>query len=279
VSGLSGSGRSTAMAALEDLGFYCVDNLPAQLTIQFLDLCTKAKPPIEKIALAVDGREETFSRLLPSVVSELREQGLRVDVLFLDCADETVARRYRETRRVHPMSPTGSVEEGIARERRHLVDMASIADVVIETTTMNVHELKKAVGLQVVGTKSRAVVNLISFGFRYGTPGSLESLFDLRCLPNPYFEEDLRDGTGLDSEVADYVLKSEAGSAFFERIVDFLAFVLPLYDQEGKAYLTVGLGCTGGRHRSVALVAAVSARLRERGREVNVEHRDVERKS
>ena len=279
VSGLSGSGRSTAMAALEDLGFYCVDNLPAQLTLQFLDLCVKAKPPIEKIALAVDGREETFSRLLPSVVSELREKGLRVDVLFLDCDDETVARRYRETRRVHPMSPTGSVEEGIARERRHLVDMASIADVVIETTTMNVHELKKAIGLQVVGAKPRAVVNLISFGFRYGTPGSVESLFDLRCLPNPYFEEDLRDGTGLDPAVADYVLKSEAGSAFLERIVDFLAFVLPLYDHEGKAYLTVGLGCTGGRHRSVALVAAVASKLLERGREVNVEHRDVERKS
>ncbi|MBW2273606.1 MAG: RNase adapter RapZ [Deltaproteobacteria bacterium] len=267
------------MAALEDLGFYCVDNLPAQLTIQFLDLCTKANPPIEKIALAVDCREETFSRLIPSVVSELREQGVRVEVLFLDCADETVARRYRETRRVHPMSPSGSVEEGIARERRQLVDLASIADVEIETTSMNVHELKKAIGQQVVGTKPKAIVNLISFGFRYGTPDSVESLFDLRCLPNPYFEEELRDGSGLDAEVADYVLKSEAGSAFLERIVDFLAFVLPLYDQEGKAYLTVGLGCTGGRHRSVALVAAVAARLRERGREVNVEHRDVESKA
>ena len=277
VSGLSGSGRSTAMAALEDLSFYCVDNLPAQLIGQFLDLCNKATRPIANIAIAIDAREAPFLREVPRMVHELRETSARVQVLFLECADETLVNRYRETRRVHPLAPGGTVEEGIEIERRLLVDVAGLADHVIDTSALNVHQLKTSVVGYVSGEQRPTVVNVVSFGFRFGPPQSVDLLFDVRFLPNPHFEEHLRPRTGEDREVADYVLKNEPGGALFDRLRDFCGFLLPLYDGEGKAYVTIGIGCTGGRHRSVAVAEALAADLRQRGREVNVEHRDTER--
>ena len=213
VSGLSGSGKSTAMAAVEDLGFYCVDNLPAQLALQFLDLCAQSSPPIDKIALAMDARESQFLQRFPEVVGEVRRSGASVRVFFLDCDNETLQRRYRETRRVHPLSPEGSVEEGIEAERKILVDVASLADQRIDTSSLNVHQLKQAVVGQLIGEVRKTVVNLISFGFRYQTPRAAELLFDLRFLPNPYFEDHLRPGTGCDAEVSDFVLKSGRGQA------------------------------------------------------------------
>jgi UPF0042 nucleotide-binding protein len=277
VSGLSGSGKSTAMAALEDLSFYCVDNLPVQLIEQFLHLCTQATPPIEKIGLAVDAREEPFLRELPTAIEALRHSGAQVDVIFLDCSNDALINRYRETRRVHPLSPAGSVEEGIEKERDLLVDVSALADHRIETSALNVHQLKANVVQHVAGEARATVVNLVSFGFRYGTPRTVEQLFDVRFLPNPYFEERLRDRSGSDPEVADYVLKNSLGTALFERLCDLCNFLVPLYDQEGKAYVTIGVGCTGGRHRSVAIVEALAESIRSTGREVNVEHRDVER--
>jgi len=278
VSGLSGSGRTTAMAAVEDLGFYCVDNLPPQLVEQFLDLCGKSTPQIRKIALAVDARERHFLRRLPDVVHSVRADGARVEVLFLDCENAVLQRRYRETRRVHPLSPHGTVEEGIEAERKLLVEVAALADVRIDTSALNVHQLKETVVRHVTGGETRkTVVNLVSFGFRYETPRAAELLFDLRFLPNPYFEEHLRARTGRDPEVAEFVLKSERGEEFFSRLVGLLDFLLPLYDAEGKAYVTIGLGCTGGRHRSVALAIAIGEWLIAQGREVRVEHRDAER--
>jgi len=277
VSGLSGSGKSTAMAALEDLGFYCVDNLPAQLVVQFLDLCAKATPPIRKIALAVDTREAPFLRSFPGVVQQLRAQGFRTEVIFLDCADETLLNRYRETRRVHPLSPAGSVEEGVSRERDLLVEVSGLADFSIDTTSLNVHQLKQVVARHISGRSQQTVVNLISFGFRYGPPQACELLFDLRFLPNPFFEEELRDKTGRDPDVARYVLESERGGEFFERLAHFVDYLLPLYDAEGKAYVTIGVGCTGGKHRSVAVAEALAQRLRERDREIGLEHRDADR--
>jgi len=279
VSGLSGSGKSTAMAALEDLSFYCLDNLPVQLVEQFLHLCTQATPPIEKIALAIDAREAPFLRAVPTVIEQLRGSGAAVEVIFLDCSDEVLINRYRETRRVHPLSPTGSVEEGIEKERRLLVDVASLADHRIETSGLNVHQLKAAVVQHVAGGARPTVVNLISFGFRYGTPSTAELLFDVRFLPNPYFEEEMRDLTGRDADVAEYVLKNPRGNALFERLCDLCEFLLPLYDEEGKAYVTIGVGCTGGRHRSVAVVESLAESIRSTGREVNLDHRDMERNS
>jgi UPF0042 nucleotide-binding protein len=277
VSGLSGSGKTTAMAALEDLSFYCVDNLPVQLVPQFLGLCTKASSPIEKIALALDAREKNFLENFPEVVAELRGQGATVDVLFLDCADEVLERRYRETRRVHPLSPGGSVRDGIALERTLLDKVVSLADLTIDTTVLNVHQLKDTIVRQISGRSRETVINLVSFGFRYGTPESVELLFDVRFLPNPYFEESLRAGSGRDQPVAEYVMKNERAESFFERLDQFVEYLLPFYDEEGKAYVTIGVGCTGGRHRSVAIAEAMCDRLRERGREVSVTHRDVER--
>ena len=185
--------------------------------------------------------------------------------------------RYRETRRVHPLSPDGSVEEGIDRERRLLTEVAGMSNFQIETSLLNVHQLKETVMQLVSGRPRGTVVNVISFGFRHGPPQVAELLFDLRFLPNPYFEENLRERTGLDAEVAEYVLKSATGAAFFERLGAFVDYLLPLYDREGKAYVTIGVGCTGGRHRSVAVAQALAGRLRKDSREVNVEHRDVEK--
>jgi UPF0042 nucleotide-binding protein len=275
LAGLSGSGKSTAMAALEDLGFYCVDNLPPQLVGQFVDLCSKASPPIQKIALAVDAREAAFLSAVPAVVTQLRASGLDVEVIFLDCADDVVVSRYRETRRVHPLSPAGSVQEGIALERRLLTDVARLADLQLDTTHLNVHQLRDAVVHHVSGLQRATVVSLISFGFRFGTPPSAELLFDVRFLPNPHFEPALRAGTGEDPAVARYVLENPRSAELLGRLRDLLGFLLPLYDLEGKAYLTIGIGCTGGQHRSVAIANALAQELRAEGREVNVSHRDV----
>lgn len=277
VSGLSGSGKSTAMSALEDLAFYCVDNLPVQLIEQFLGLCRKTTPPIEKIGLAVDAREALFLGGLPAVVGALRDSGASVDVIFLDCSNEVLVKRYRETRRVHPLAPGGSVEAGVEKERGLLADVAALADQVIDTSAMNVHQLRADVVARVSGETRATVVNVVSFGFRYPTLQSAELLFDVRFLPNPFFEEHLRELSGNDAEIAEYVLKHPRGAALVDRLLDLLDFLLPLYDAEGKAYLTVGIGCTGGRHRSVAIANALAAELRSAGRDVNVEHRDVEK--
>jgi UPF0042 nucleotide-binding protein len=279
VSGLSGSGKTTAMNALEDLGFYCVDNLPAQLTSQVLDLCTQAKPPIEKIALAIDAREERFLRELPPVLDELRRSEARVRVLFLDCATDVLVNRYRETRRVHPLSPTGSVEEGIARERELLAEVARLADLRLDSSDLNVHELRRAIAEWAdAGEAARGpVVSLVSFGFRHGLPRGADLVFDVRFLPNPHFEPRLRPRTGLDSEVASFVIDTPSAKQLLEHLRGLLVFLLPLYEREGKSYLTVAIGCTGGRHRSVAVLEALASLLRRLGQNVSVTHRDVEK--
>jgi UPF0042 nucleotide-binding protein len=277
VSGLSGSGKTTAMAAIEDMSFYCVDNLPAQLIEQFLDLCAKSTPPIRKIALALDAREAVFLRGVPAVVEDLRARGAEVRLIFLECSNENLMNRYRETRRVHPLSPGGSVEDGIERERQLLAEVSRLADFVVDTSELNIHQLRETVVGFVAGSARPTVVNMISFGFRYGAPSAAELLFDVRFLPNPHFEPALRPRTGEDHEVAEYVLKNERASGLMDRLRGLLAFLLPVYDGEGKPYLTVGIGCTGGRHRSVAIVSALASQLRASGRDVNVTHRDVEK--
>jgi UPF0042 nucleotide-binding protein len=264
------------MASLEDASFYCVDNLPPPLVEQFVDLCRKATPPIRDIALAVDTREEGFLRRLPDVVRQLRGREAGVEVIFLDCADEELVNRYRETRRVHPLAPGGSVEEGIQREREALAEIASLADYTLDSSRLTVHQLRETIVQHVMGSSRSTVVNLTSFGFRFGPPSSADLVFDVRFLPNPHFEPALREGSGEDPEVAEFVLKHERSQALLERLRDLLEFLLPLYDAEGKAYLTIGVGCTGGRHRSVAVARSLAGFLRSSGREVNLSHRDVE---
>ena len=279
VSGLSGSGRTTAMGALEDLGFYGVDNIPPQLIEQFVDLCAKANPPVRNIALALDAREAAFLKGFPAVVQAIRASGARADVLFLDCADEVLVSRYRETRRVHPLSPAGTVEQGTTRERALLEDVARLADYVLDTSRLNIHQLRDAVVRWVTGEGKPSVVTLVSFGYRYGIPPGAELLFDVRFLPNPHFEPLLRPKTGLDKDVADFVLEHQRTQELFSRLGTFLDYLLERYDAEGKAYLTIGIGCTGGRHRSVAVATRLAERLRRSGREVNVQHRDVEKEA
>ena len=225
--------------------------------------------------------EEAQEHLVPkmegqSVTIEMRGDETSVEMVFLDCADEILEKRYRETRRVHPLSPT-SVVDGIARERSLLADVAALADFRVDTSSLNVHQLRETVTQYVSGRQRTTAVNVMSFGFRNGTPQSAELLFDLRFLPNPYWDDHLRGLTGEDEAVASFVLDSEKGREFFGRLRDFVGYLLPHYDEEGKAYLTIGLGCTGGQHRSVAVAVALAKALGEQGREVHLEHRDKPR--
>lgn len=279
VAGLSGSGKTTAMAALEDQGFYCVDNLPAQLTGQFVDLCATSTPAIEKMALAIDAREKSFLKGIPGVVRKLRDDGMAARVFYLDCNTDALVNRYKETRRVHPLSPTGSVEEGVETERALLSDVAQLADLRLDTSELNVHQLRDAVTRAVTGAGRSTIVNLVSFGFRHGLPRAADLVFDVRFLPNPHFEAELRPRTGLDPEVAAFALDNDRARELLGHLERLIAFLLPLYDGEGKAYLTVAVGCTGGHHRSVAVLEALAAQLRGGGREVNVLHRDAEKAS
>lgn len=278
VSGLSGSGKTTVMAALEDLGFYCADNLPVQLVGQFLDLCAKATPPLERVAMAIDAREGPLVAKLPETLHSLRDSGGNVELLFLEAGVRELMNRYRETRRVHPHARSGQLAVGIESERELLAGVAAQADRLIDTSGLNVHELRTLIFDHVSGTLRRLGVRLISFGFRYGTPGEAELLFDARFLANPYFEETLRECTGRDPEVARFVLEGDTGREFLNRLREWLAFLLPQYDAEGKPFLTLAVGCTGGRHRSVAVVEALASTLREQGRSVSVDHRDLEKR-
>ena len=279
VSGLSGSGKSTAMAALEDLGFYCADNLPAPLVEQFLDLCAKATPPIEKIALALDAREAPFLTAMPAAIARVREAGHAVELIFLDSSDEALVRRYRETRRVHPLSPDGSVERGIAAERRLLRDVALLADRVIDTSQLNVHQLKAAIVQGVSGQTRPTVVNVISFGFRYGTPEALELLFDVRFLPNPYFEVGLRERhRSRRDRSREYVLEVDARRGASSSVcATGCGSCYPSTTARGRPTSRSGWAVPGDGTDRWRWPRRWRPALRADGREVNVEHRDVEK--
>jgi RNase adapter protein RapZ len=278
VTGVSGSGKSTALNALEDAGFYCVDNLPIIVAEKLLELSGHTAGEISRIALGVDAREGRFLSEAPRVIGELREKGAEVEVLFLDSSDEALVRRYSETRRPHPLAGKGTVADGIAAERRALSDLKAMADELIDTTTLNVHELKKLVTRRFVGGENTKLgVTLVSFGFRLGIPTHADLVLDVRFLPNPYFIPELKPYPGTDPRVAAFVLSQPDAKAFLERIVDLLGFLLPRYRSEGKSYLTIAIGCTGGKHRSVALAQALSERLSAAGQPVRLWHRDVEK--
>jgi UPF0042 nucleotide-binding protein len=274
VSGLSGAGRTTAMKALEDLGFYCVDNLPVVLLEPFVELFREGS---DQLAVAVDVRERAFLSAFPAVHARLKQSGLATTLLYLEASDEVLAQRFSETRRVHPARGSGSLFEDISRERELLVPIARLADRVLDTGQMSVHELKRQISRHFTGGPRTAPmeIELISFGFRYGPPESADLMIDVRFLPNPNFEPALRARTGLDADVAAFVLDSPGTREFMTRLCDFIDFLIPRYEEEGKAHLTVALGCTGGQHRSVAVTSALDRHLRERKIDVHVTHRDV----
>jgi UPF0042 nucleotide-binding protein len=278
LTGVSGSGKSTALRALEDAGFYCVDNLPIIFLEKLLELSGHTAGEVSRIALVVDAREGRFLGDAPRVIQEVRQKGNDVQVLFLDASDDSLVRRYSETRRRHPLAGDGSVPDGIAAERRALADLKTIADEVIDTTTLNVHELKRLVSRRfVAGGGARLGVTVVSFGFRFGIPTHADMVLDVRFLPNPYFIPELKPLPGTDPKVAGFVLGQPDAKAFLERLVELFGFLLPRYRTEGKSYLTIAIGCTGGKHRSVALAAALTERLEAGGQPVRLWHRDVEK--
>ena len=276
VSGLSGAGRTTAMKALEDLGFYCVDNLPVVLLEPFVELFREGS---DRLAVAVDVRERSFLAAFPEVHARLRGSGLATTLLYLEAGDEVLAQRFSETRRVHPTRGSGSLFEDISRERELLVPIARLADLVIDTGQMSVHGLKRQISrIFTRGARGAAMeIELVSFGFRHGAPEAADLMIDVRFLPNPNFEPALRARTGLEADVAAFVLDSPHTREFMARLCEFVDFLIPRYEEEGKAHLTVALGCTGGQHRSVAVVCALDRHLRERKIDVRVTHRDVAR--
>ena len=279
VTGLSGSGKSVAIRALEDRGFFCIDNLPVALIPKFIELCQGYGEGIQRIALGIDLRGEKFLQAWPEVLADLRVAGHHVEVLFLDAADEVLLRRFSETRRPHPLAGDLPVQEGIARERKALEGMRALADKVIDTTQFNVHELKKEVEEQYSQSLSPRKMNLFltSFGYKYGTPPDADMIFDVRFLPNPFFVNELRGKKGLEPEVKEFVLRREETHDFLDRLYALLEFTLPQYEREGKSSVTLALGCTGGRHRSVVLVEELKKRLNAEQFRIHVKHRDVDK--
>ncbi|MEE8558353.1 MAG: RNase adapter RapZ [Myxococcota bacterium] len=277
VSGLSGAGRSTAMKALEDIGFYCVDNLPVVLLERFVELFSGGA---SQVAVVIDVREREFLEAFPEVYGRLLERGTVADLLFLEASDEVLERRFDETRRIHPAGGGCPLRESIAKERDILAPIMAHADSVVDTTLMSVHELKRLVTRRYTGDSRSGPVDLelVSFGFRYGAPEVVDLMIDVRFLPNPNFEPDLRERTGLDPEVARFVLEQGPAGALLDRLLDFLQFLIPLYEEEGKAYLTIAIGCTGGQHRSVTVVEALAERLEAHDLKSRVRHRDVDRR-
>jgi UPF0042 nucleotide-binding protein len=279
VTGMSGAGKSAAIRCLEDLGFFCIDNLPATLIPKVAELCAQSEKRIERVGLVVDAREGRFLEGLFDILADLRRDGHLVRVVFLEASDEVLVRRFSESRRPHPLAPGGSAPEGIRAERALLAHLKAKADLVIDTSSFTVHEFRKLLAGSFLDlpAPSRTALSLVSFGYKHGLPVDADLVFDARCLPNPHFVEALQPLTGLVPQVGEYVLGFAQARGFLERIQEFLKFTLPLYVQEGKAYLTIAVGCTGGRHRSVVLAEELARLLREAGSEVSVRHRDLER--
>jgi UPF0042 nucleotide-binding protein len=277
ITGLSGAGKSWAIKCFEDLGYYCVDNLPTTLIPIFAELCAHSTRRIERIALGVDIREREYLHSVVEVLGELRAAGHQTEVLFLEASEETLVRRYHESRRRHPVE-SGTLLEGIREERKLLANLRELANRVIDTSQMTVHQLRQQlVELYGEAAAPGLSVNLLSFGYKFGVPYDADLVLDCRFLPNPFFVEGLKAQDGRARAVRQFVVEHPEGRELVGRLRDLLTYLLPRYQKEGKAYLTVAIGCTGGRHRSVALVEELRGLVDELGLPVQVTHRDVDR--
>jgi UPF0042 nucleotide-binding protein len=279
VTGLSGSGRSTAIHVLEDLGFYCIDNLPVVLMPRFLELCDGLGEGINRIAFGIDLRERAFFQELPAVIEQARRQGHRVEVLFLDAADSVLVRRFSETRRPHPQAEGGQPIDGVRLERERLAAVRASADRILDTTALTVHQLRSGLTRDYGEHAAQEGMSLFltSFGYKFGIPTDADMVLDVRFLPNPFFVEELRAQSGLDQPVVRFLLDRPETKEFLEHTQSLLRFLLPRYLNEGKAYFTLALGCTGGRHRSVVLVEEIGRHLAADGHRVQMRHRDIAR--
>lgn len=277
ITGLSGSGKSTALRALEDIGFFCVDNLPVILLPKFLSITLSASPEIKRVALVMDLRERSFLNKCGRIFDGLKKRGYRIEILFLESSDESLLHRFSETRRTHPLSERGMVMEGIQLEREKLSSLKKMADKIIDTTSTNVHQLKDTVQryFSPSSRDKKMVINVMSFGYRYGLPVEADLVFDVRFLPNPYFVEHLKGYDGNHDDVKKYVLKNKEGKQFLEKTMGLMNLLIPLYEKEGKVRLNIAMGCTGGRHRSVVMANEISSFFSSMNYIVNLNHRDI----
>ena len=279
VSGLSGAGKSVAIKSFEDIGYYCVDNLPTALIPTFTDLIVQSK--IERVALGIDVRERDFFEGLFEMLDGLQNDGHRIEILFLEAREDVLVRRFSETRRRHPLATDTSVPDGIRLESQQLEELRRRATYILDTSDFNVHELRDVVQTtySMEDTRVRMQILVMSFGYKYGVPYNTDLVFDVRFLPNPHFDPELRPYTGRDPRVAQYVLGETSSQHFMTHLQNFLTMLVPLYAKEGKSYLTISIGCTGGKHRSVATVEEVGRHLRQLGYRVAYHHRDMEKQS
>ncbi len=281
VTGLSGAGKSTALNVFEDLGFFCVDGLPVSLTPTILELFSRENPKNYRgLALGMDLRQSDFASEWREVQAKLQQNNIPVQIVFLEAGADVLVRRYATTRRPHPLEGDKmGLEQALTREKQLLEPVRSQAQLVVDTSDFNIHDLRRVIKEKweyLDSIFSGIRLHLISFGFKYGVPSEADMLLDLRFLPNPYFDPDLKGLSGKDETIASYVLDSESGKAFLDRTQDFLGFLIPLFQKEGRYRLTMAFGCTGGRHRSVAVTETVARYFRQKGHLVSVEHRHFE---
>ena len=278
VTGMSGAGKLTAQKMLEDLGYYCVDNLPVPLISKFVELILEPNREITKVVLGIDVRADQSFDEVQEALDDLKKKNFPYEILFMDSSDETLQKRYKESRRMHPLSPEGKVIDGIKKERKILKKIKSEADYVIDTSKLLTRDLKQE--LENIFVKNEnynsLIVNIESFGFKYGLPADVDLVFDVRFLPNPYYIEELKTKTGNDKEVRDYVMSFEETKVFLKKLKDMLLFLIPNYVKEGKNQLVIGIGCTGGKHRSVTLANALYEELKGQGSfGLKLDHRDL----
>ena len=278
ISGLSGSGKSQALKCFEDLGFFCVDNLPPPLFPKFADLCVQSVQDIRQVALGIDVRERVFLDQFLEYYERFKSSGYQMEILFLEANDEILLRRFSESRRPHPMTKDVPVLEAIRLERVRLSDLRNQADAILDTSDYSVHKLKDEITSydQRGNDIKRIQITLISFGFKYGIPPELDLLFDVRFLPNPNFVAQLRDRKGTEPSVMEYVLQNPMAQEFLTHLRHLFDFILPLHEEEGRSYLSIGIGCTGGLHRSVALVEHLKTYVKGKGYEPTIRHRDIQ---
>jgi RNase adapter protein RapZ len=276
ITGMSGAGRSTASNVLEDLGYFVIDNMPLELFERVMELAAAAGATMERVALVVDVRGRPLWGDVQPHIQALRERGVALQLLFLEADDETLVKRYEALRRRHPLADSGRIVDGIVRERAMLADLRAEADLVIDTSSLNVHEFRARITDAFAGGDRAMVVNVVSFGFKHGTPRDADLVFDVRFLDNPHWVDELRPLTGRDQQVVDYVFSRPLAKEFMERLCALLEIMVPAFIEDGKRYLTIAIGCTGGRHRSVALAERLAGYLRQFDVSVQLEHRDCE---
>jgi UPF0042 nucleotide-binding protein len=276
ITGMSGAGRSTASNVLEDLGYFVIDNMPPELFERVMELAAAAGATMERVALVVDVRGRPLWGDVQPHIRALRERGVALQLLFLEADDETLVKRYEALRRRHPLANSGRIVDGITRERALLADLRAEADLVIDTSALNVHEFRARITDRFAGGGRAMVVNVVSFGFKHGTPRDADLVLDVRFLDNPHWVDELRPLTGLDQPVIDYVFSRPLAKEFMERLYALLDIMVPAFIDDGKRYLTIAIGCTGGRHRSVALAERLAEYLRRFDVSVQIEHRDCD---